>query len=240
MKIRYCLLSKSIPEYSKRDDSLYTCSIGYSNELGLIRIYPLPPTGLKKWGVYELDVEKNKRDNRIESWKITSSSRKENWKDILDDILFIGNSNIEKISSLLMRNISPSISKLNAQRKSIGLIKADMFNIKWSENERFINTNQIGLFSDVEIANFTSYTKETKQAESRIVFTDEDGVHNLQFNEWSVYEYQRKFGVNNDAFRFIRPSNESYILIGNMNIYRSSWIALGVFNLSTKMSLQIF
>jgi hypothetical protein len=45
-KIEYTLLAKSIPEFDKRDGKLYTCSLGYSPQLGLIRIYPLPVKGM--------------------------------------------------------------------------------------------------------------------------------------------------------------------------------------------------
>lgn len=237
VKTRYCLLAKSIPEYSKRDGTLYTCSIGLSPEFGLIRIYPLPPSGMKKWGIYEVEIEKNKLDNRKESWKLSSYTRKNNWIGFSEDIKYIGDMNKKIVGNILSDYISPSISQLNTERKSIGLISCSSFNLKWCPNERFINTNQIGLFEDVEIADFCSYTKETKNYESRILFNDMDGIHNLQYNEWGVYEYQRKYSASMDAFRFLIPSQNSCVLIGNMNSHRSSWIALGIFDIINQMVL---
>ena len=90
IKIRYALICKTIPEHSKKDDTLYTCSIGISPELGLIRIYPLPPVGMDKWGIYELEVERNKRDSRTESWKLSSYSRKDGWTGFTKDVKKIG------------------------------------------------------------------------------------------------------------------------------------------------------
>jgi hypothetical protein len=236
MKIRYCLLVKTIPEYSKRDGTLYTCSIGLSPELGLIRIYPLPPTGMKKWGIYELDVERNKRDSRKESWKLSSYSRKENWTSFTDDVMFLRMANKSKVLSYLANYISPSISELNKERKSIGLIKADHIYGYWDVNKKFVNTSQVGMFEDVELAWFASYTKTTKQKESRVKFIDADGKHDLQLNEWGLYEYQRKFGAKEDAFRFINKGNSNYLMVGNMHNYRSTWIGMTTFNLNVEES----
>lgn len=231
MRIRYCLLVKTVPEYSKRDGTLYTCSIGISPELGLIRIYPLPPTGMKKWGIYELEVERNKRDSRKESWKLSSYSRKDNWTGFTQDVKYIRDANKNKVLSYLSNYIAPSISYLNEQRKSIGLIKANSLHGYWDANNKFINTKQIGMFEDVELAWFASYTKSTKQKESRVKFIDQDGQHDLQLNEWGLYEYQRKFGAKKEAFRFINGKTDSYLMVGNMHNYRSTWIGMSVFQI---------
>jgi len=235
-EITYCLLCKTIPEYSKQHQTLYTCSIGYSPELGLIRVYPLPPVGMDKWGIYKIKVERNKRDSRAESWKLSSYARMENWTTFTNDCIKIGH-NKNKNIPMLNRYVYPSISELNKDRKSIGLIKANQFNMFWDVNDKFIDTKQIGLFEDVDLSWFASYTKTLKQKESRIVFNDMDGAHNLQYNEWGVYEFQRKFGANNDAFRYSKCSEQSHILVGNMHNYRSVWIALGIFDLYQELKI---
>ncbi len=237
-KIRYCLLAKTIPEYSKRDHSLYTCSIGYSPQLGLIRLYPLPTSGMKKWGIYEVEVEKNKRDSRKESWKLSSMTRKDGWVGFAKDFKEVGTANQSKMLSLLLPYTSPSIGQLNKDRKSIGIINVGAnYRFKWCANGKYINTNQVGMFEDVELADFTKYTKDTKEKESRIIFTDKDGKHNLQFNEWQVYEYQRKFGADSGAFRFLTGKQGQYVLLGNMLQYRVNWIGLGLFRLPQQESL---
>lgn len=241
--ITYCLLCKTIPEYSKTDQTLYSCSIGFSPQLGLIRVYPLPPTGMVKWGIYKIEVEKNKRDSRAESWKLTSYTRKDNWRDIEKDCIKVGTGKPDKILPSLMEYVYPSISQLNKDRKSIGLINTDdAYTLKWESNKRFINTKQIGMFEDVEIADWASFTKETKEKESRVIFVDGDGKHNLQFNEWQVYECGRKFGYDGQAFRFLldeksKGKKGQYLLIGNMHSYRNNWIGLGFFKLPKQMGL---
>ena len=235
-KIRYTMLVKTVPELSKRDGGIYTCSIGYSDELGFIRVYPLPLNGMKRWGTYEIEVEKNKRDSRAESWKLSSYTRHDNFIGFEKDIIYLGDANKEAILQRAMFNCAPSIEELNKQRKSVGFVIAPSINAHWKENERYINTRQIGMFEDVEIADFTKYTKETKERESRIVFRDGDGLHKLQLNDWQYYEYQRKFGAKADAFRFINTPGEKLIMLGNMFQYRSKWIALGVFSVKAKFN----
>jgi hypothetical protein len=238
--ISYVPLAKSIPEYSKRDGSVYTCSLGYSTEKGLIRVYPIPLKGMYKWNIYKIPVERNKRDSRMESFKLASYSRKNDFIGLSNDVKQIGIiRNKQALIQQLSNNIYPSISRMNELRISIGLIKVNEYNVFWDNNDRFINTTQIGMFDDVEIADFTKYTKETKMKESRIKFKDADGLHNLQFNEWQYYEFQRKYGYELDAFRNINGRGEKYLLLGNMNGYRMNWIGLGFFNLITENILML-
>jgi len=241
-RIIYTPIAKSIPEFSKKDGTVYTCSLGYSPQKGLIRVYPLPISGIDKWGVYEIPIERNKRDSRKESFKLASYSRKEDFIGLDKDVhlkSYVKNK-FEFQQQALSKYIYPSISKMNELRISVGLVKADSFKLFWETNKRFINTKQYGMFEDVEISTHTIYTKETKLKESRIMFSDEDGKHNLQFNEWQFYEFQRKAGATKEAFRHHKPSDESYILLGNMNARRNIWIGLGIFEIFNVNQLIMF
>lgn len=226
-KIKYVVLAKSIPEFSKRDGTCYTCSLGYSPEMGLIRVYPLPVISMNKWDCYEIEVEKNKYDTRIESWKLSSYARKENWMGLGDDVKLLGKMNPSKMIDIIALQKTDSIKALNQNKKSIGLIELCDYRLYWDVNKRFINTSQYGMFEDVEIADFAKYTKDTKQKESRIYFRDKSGEHDLQYNEWQVYEFQRKFNASDDAFRFMK--NKNLLFVGNMHNYRNNWIGLGMF-----------
>lgn len=233
MKITYTVIAKSIPEYSKRDGCLFTCTLGYCHESkSLIRVYPIPLIGMKKWETYFIDVERNKRDTREESWKLSSYARYENWIGLDKDVFNVGKVDRNKGIRLLLstKQVYPSMSILNKQKKSIGIIPINNYNLYWDVNNRFINTNQVGMFEDVDIADFTKYTKETKTVEARISFVGNDGQHDLQFNDWGTTEWYRKFGTQypiNDAFRNLK--NKNYALIGNMHNYRNTWITLDLY-----------
>jgi hypothetical protein len=234
-KIHYVVLAKSIPEYSKRDQTCYTCSIGFSPQFGLIRVYPLPISSMNKWDHFEIEIERNKYDSRSESWKLSTYSRKENWIGLSEDVTYLGKVKPDFILNRLTHYAFPSIKTLNAIKKSIGIVELHDYKIYWNTNERLINTGQLGLFEDVEIADFTKYTKESKNKEARIYFRDANGEHDIQYNEWQVYEYQRKFSATEEAFRFMH--NKNYLLVGNMHNYRNTWIGLGLFQLPMNINM---
>ncbi len=236
-KIRYILITKTVPEHSKRDNTLYTCSIGISPELGLIRLYPLPPTGMHKYGIYELEVERNKRDSRQSSWKLSSYSRKEEWTNFNEDLKYIGQSNEIEIGRYLANYIYPSISKLNELRLSIGVIDVTDFLAYWDINKTFINSCQVGMFEDVELAWFTNYTKSTKEKDLRIKFKDGDGLHNIQYNEWHYYLGQDKYGASAEILNPLNNKKRNLLLIGNMLQFQNTWIGLGKFKGSVQQSL---
>lgn len=231
--IDYLLITKTVPEWSKRDETLYTCSLGISPQLGLIRLYPLPPTGMDKYGVYRLEVEKNKRDSRNESWKITSYARHEGWTNLGDDVKLIGYKDEFYVGEYLSKFISCSVSNLNKQRRSIGVLKVDRFKAFWDVNKNFFNDKQIGLFADVgedvEVSKHINYTKETKEKECRIKFFDQDGEHNIQYNEWHYYEGQRNYGALPRLLDPLNNKERDILLVGNMLQYQNNWIGLGKF-----------
>jgi len=79
MRITYTVIAKSVPEYSTKYGGLFTCTLGYCHESNsLIRVYPIPVTGMSKWHTYSIEIEKNKRDSREESWKLSSYAKYEN------------------------------------------------------------------------------------------------------------------------------------------------------------------
>ena len=235
IKIKYVVLAKSIPEYNKREGLCYTCSLGYSPELGLIRVYPLPIVAMHKWDIYEITIERNKYDSRDESWKLSSYARKEGWAGLNNDVKLLGTFHPDKIGGIISKYASPSIKELNTDKKSIGLIDIREYRLYWDTNKRYIDSTQYGLFEDVELADFTKYTKSTKDKEARIYFRDAKGEHDLQYNEWQIYEYQRKFSASLEAFRFMK--NKNLLMVGNMHNHRNIWIGLGMFEYN---SLSLF
>ncbi|MEI7513710.1 MAG: hypothetical protein WCJ74_03770 [bacterium] len=151
------------------------------------------------------------------------------------DVKLLGTFHPDKIGSIISKFASPSIKELNTDKKSIGLIDIKEYRLYWDTNKRYIDSTQYGLFEDVELADFTKYTKSTKDKEARIYFRDTKGEHDLQYNEWQIYEYQRKFSASLEAFRFMK--NKNLLMIGNMHNHRNIWIGLGMFEYN---SLSLF
>jgi len=180
-----------------------------------------------KWDIFEISIERNLRDSRAESWKLSSYARKEDWIGLKDDVRFIRKADKVKLLQTLLPLRVNSIAELNRRKVSIGLIPIKDYRIYWNTNGRYINSSQYGMFEDVQIAGYTGYTKESKTKECRIYFRDIEGEHDIQFNEWQVYEYQRKYGAKEDAFRFYKESD--LLLVGNMHNHRNVWIGLTMF-----------
>lgn len=168
--------------------------------------------------------------------------RTDNFIGLEKEIICIGKVNKDYIISMFQKIVSPSISKLNEERKSIGVIKTNQLKPYWDVNKNFVNTSQFNMFEDVQCIETSLYTKDQYLKESRISFNDLDGVHNLQLNDWQYYEFQRKFGANKDAFRHISKDKDNYILIGNMYQHRNIWIGLGVHECKNQLlqNLQLF
>lgn len=244
MIIDYTLVIQTVPELSKKNECVYTCTVGYSQQLGWIRVYPMPYTaGLKRWDTYKLKVEKNNQDSRAESWKLCGYSKHDQWKNWHDDVQFlrrIKESEKQYLKNLMIKQCSPAISVLNNKRLSIGFIKTPSVKARWDVNETYYNPNQLSLFEDVQEQTVSSYTKKSQQFYSRIHFRDEDGSHDLLLNNWQYYEYQRKFGHNTEAFRNINNGSEQLLILGNLFQYRSTWIVLEAFNAPKKNQPLLF
>lgn len=233
MIIDYTLVIQTVPEYSKKNDTVYTCTVGYSQQLGWIRVYPMPYSkGLQRWNTYKIRVEKNKQDSRNESWKLCGYSKQEQWKNWNQDVQFykrLNESQKNYLKQQMIKNTLPAISVMNKNRQSIGFIEVDKVRARWEVNESYFNPNQLLLFSDIEEESISQFTKANKQFHSRIKFMDLDGQHDLLLNNWQYYEYQRKFGHNPEAFRNINNNKKQILMLGNLFQYRNTWLVLDSF-----------
>lgn len=242
--IHYTVLAKSIPEYNKKRGDIYTCCAGWSPELGLIRLYPLPITGMRSRGTYRIEIERNKEDSRKESWKMSMAAR-DRYFNFQAEKHLVGFAN-KGIYENLLNYIYPSIESLNRQKKSLGVIRVNAVNLSWEKNNRLVNVSAGGLFSNesIDLAEWSKYTKETLDYQARIVFKDADGTHNIQYNDWGSFMWQRnvlngtKDGNINDCFRFNRKPGDYLILVGNMFQYRNRWMAFTV--IKTPPQLPLF
>jgi hypothetical protein len=219
MQIKYCLILKTIPEWNNKHQELYTCSIGFSPELGLIRLYPLPITGIYSGYAYTCEVKKRKVDTRVESY------------ELIGDMHLINGYNKESLNKVLLNYMTPSVDFLNKKNKSIGVLKITDYKIQWQPEKRFLDNDQIGMFEDVELDDFMNFTKDGHSKSAVITFKDADGLHRLQYNDWGIYEYGRKFAHDKDAFRFIQSA--THLIVGNMLSHRTTWMALKLIHINT-------
>lgn len=218
----FVMLGRTFPQETK-NNGITVCACGYSFEMKqFIRIYPLHLTDkIPKWSICELELEKPKSDNRVESWKVVNYSIKGKAKK--DDEFAI----LEKLRR-------PSIKQLNELKLSLGVIAPIEIHCylkpyNHDDEEHKELTKQLSLFS----SQFNLYTPPYIPY-IRVVNEDKS-VNNLQIREWGVYEFFRKGYDPNNLFSALRLDKNDYkqlLIVGNMKQFRNNWLVIS--NVHTK------
>lgn len=211
------------------------CTVAYSHECGLIRIYPVPPTApMKRWNVVSLYLERNPQDNRSESWKIHDSKAK--WDTLSDQITVEGKlprkKRIELIESLKKNHSYGCIEDINDKKLSLGIISPQIIDHRFEERtnktttvqSKLIDTDLFMTINNYPIRPVISYRcpecRVTKQ------------MHNQGVLEWGIYEWLRQYPKNKEQvwenLQLDNPEYDTTFLVGNMNRYRSSFLIISI------------
>lgn len=126
MKLRITILGKGSPNVTE-DGRKTMCAAGLSDSFGLVRVYPFNvETQARIWDVIEVDVEKNDKDTRLESWKIIGS--KDNFREQQDGVFVVGrvsnkNERREILESCVLRSgETDPIDYLNERKMSLAVV----------------------------------------------------------------------------------------------------------------------
>jgi hypothetical protein len=230
----YLVLGQTVPEESKKY-GLRVCTAGYSiKEKQLIRVYPLgvkKSHHFKRWNIYnDLELRKNNKDNRQESWRLGIDVNEIN-------NLLITNAKEKKeaiLNKLYLENSVKSIKEANDKKISLAIVK--MFDCEGyfvDKNKKEINTRQYCLFEEDDNSNILGKNNFTKFP--RVNWKDEHGYdHDLMFNSWDAYMHQvnlsKKYGHDN-LWNQIKLNKDipRFALIGNINALRSTWLIITIF-----------
>ena len=237
--LNYIPLAKAMPEVNKRDGKPYVCTLGYDDDAGFIRVYPAPFQGIQQWMPMRFRAVKNKRDPRPASWSLPEDARHGEWSVNRNKVEYgrrLTPSAQLSVIRKMMANTVDAISQLNDRRESIGFVMVDSYRIVPEENDHYINSTQIGMFDDVELADFTKYTKHSRTTMFRVRFRDADGLHNLQFNRWDIWETARKHGAGKAVELFSKPGPH-ILMLGNYLQHQTSWSVLGIWSVPVQVDL---
>ncbi len=118
------VLGNAVPDEIS-DNRKTVCTVAFSKEHGLIRIYPVPPySPMKRWNVVSLPLERNTKDSRDESWKIQGS--KTEWETLSDKIIVKRKLSrkewVELITYLKENHSYGCIEDINDKKLSLGII----------------------------------------------------------------------------------------------------------------------
>lgn len=226
----FVMLGTTVPEPSKRDDRIYVCSAGWHPDLGLVRIYPLGRTGAPhRWDVCDIDVERNARDSRTESWRIAGDRH-----DLRINERFrkTGQVRPSERSGMLLddKRIPTTIREANEHRQSLAIIRPDHIEFSLDHNPDSPDSPQLRLFDDAlppqEGAKRFPYIPR--------LHIDGDAQRSLQLRDWGTYEWMRKrVGQEADIPKALNLGAKSVLLVGNLNQHRTTWVVISVLNIAS-------
>lgn len=215
----FIMLGRTVPEASKKH-GMVVCSAGYSRELRqFLRVYPLNPLErLPRWSQCRLSLRRNSEDSRQESWRLQEEQ----------PVAVMGKAIKSDEFAALAKMASPSISFLNEQRASLGIIKPiairGRFDGMQPQEERIPD-----LFgADLGM-----------KKRPRLLFRDADGDHDIQLRDWGSYEFLRKQPESKhyqiwSALNLDNDQYEHLLFIGNHNQHRNNWLVIGVISEKTR------
>ena len=229
------LLGRACPEPLK-DGRVTVCAAGWSETLGFVRIYPTrTDIPWHRWDVVQVEVERNERDTRRESWKIVGSRGE--WETLSRRVEVVGRVRSTEERRNLIGNLTDScVQVLNEQKRSLGIIKpAEIFSTYFAANDDYGKLFQQGLPGMTELDSVQ--VKRDFPQEPRIRYRcpqcmTKRGYHDQQILEWGFFEWLRKYPEASERVwenaGFGNPKTDIYLFVGNQAAHRTSFLVISV------------
>ena len=229
------ILGTAVPDVL-RDNRRTVCTAGYSDKLGLIRIYPVPiDAHLGRWDIVSVPLERNPADTRVESWKIKGS--RSNWDHLKDSITKVGevisrSRRIELEETLLDRYGVSCVDNLNERKLSLGIIDPIIEGHYLGERKNYDPSIQGSLTHDEPFLTIRNYKEQP-----RLVYRCPNCVskkpHDQQILEWGSYEWMRNNKQDYEQlwenFHIDDPDYRKLLLIGNQAKHRNAFMVISIF-----------
>lgn len=240
----FVMLGKTVPE-ERKDGRITVCSAGFTPDLGLVRIYPLaressPP----RWSRNRVVLERNPEDPRSESFRL-AAPRNKNMHRFINSTAFQHLGDVERHSRKAMLDDGDrrfhyyvdSVGEANERRMSLAIVRPKQQNLVWT---RPGDKKELHL-AQMELDMWQSFAAEERTALAakvpRIRFTDGSGDHLLQFRDWGVFEFIRKYG--NDACDRMPFNSSNALLVGNILRHQTSWLVIASITVTDQMTLEL-
>jgi len=228
------VLGNAVPDIIS-DQRITVCTVGYSQSLGLLRIYPVPPSSyMKRWNIVKIPLDRNPRDNREESWKIQGS--KSEWDHLSEKIELRGqvpNKNRPALVELLHEEFGAGcVEDFNDRRTSLGMIRPRIIECKLEQREDYepMAQTQLGRVSPfLTIKNY----RLRPVIEYKCPKCRAKRPHKQQVVEWGVFEWFRQHPNEPEKvwenLRLTDTDYERSFLVGNMVLFRNSFMVVSLF-----------
>lgn len=228
------VLGRSCPEPLK-DGRVTVCLAGWSDKLGFVRLYPtrrdMPG---KRWDVIKVEVKKNPRDTRMESWKIAGS--KSDWEKLSENIEVVRSIRRTEERRNLVGNLADSsVAFINEEKRSLGIVKPIIQERYFKDNPRYGELYQAalpGMFPELD----ATKTKRDYPLQPRVKYTCSTNSsatkRDHQILEWGFYEWLRKNPDNPDQVwvnaGFEKDDTDIFFLVGNLARHRTTFMVISV------------
>lgn len=226
----FTMLGTTAPEV-QADGRRFVCSAGIDPSVGLVRIYPLSEEGApKRWSQNTIELTRNPRDQRHESFQIDGDRNPDNHAAINRMFTTIGTSNKRDLASMIDRHTVTSITELNEKRRSLAFVPlpAGTGRVTWREDQSHPDHPQGVLDLGIPGEGVVGSRSESKAFTPVLNFRLEDGEHNLTIRDRGSFEYIRK-GFDRDALSgALHLERDRLLLIGNHNRFRNAWLVISV------------
>lgn len=201
---RVLISVKTYPTLSEKYDEL-VCTAGFLENGEWIRIYPIPFRKLnynsqyKKWQWIEIDLVKNKRDTRKESFRPANIDNDIQIKDALDT-----KNGWAQRKEIVLKNVRYNLSELvnEAKNAQIGTSLAvfkpkevkdfvwESCSSEWDKNKLdkvYANQTQSNLFDEMEETKKIFRIAKKLPYKFSYIFLSEDGTeHRLMIEDWEL------------------------------------------------------
>jgi hypothetical protein len=224
------VLGRACPE-RLRDGRITVCLGGYSPAHGFIRIYPTRvKMDINRWAIIKVEVEKDKRDTRRESWRIAGS--KSDWANLHRLVHRVGDLTKKRRLPLVHSLVSDCTSVINDAHNSLGIVKPDLLECYFRENKKANQLFQIampGFSEDVKIKRNFLYEPRVKY---RCSGCRTKAPHDQQILEWGCFRWfekePEKYKQVWENAKMTNPDYDLYFFVGNQARYRTSFLVISV------------
>lgn len=224
------VLGRACPEPIK-DGRITVCLGGYSPTYGFIRLYPTTVNAnIKRWSIIEVEVERDSKDTRRESWKILGS--KSDWDNLHMHIIRLGELPRKQRLPLVHSLITNCVNVSNNAHDSLCIVKPNVKHYYFKENKKFGDLFQLVL------PGFNSNTRVKRDFpyEPRVTYRCENcmtkGSHDQQVLEWGFFKW---FEKSPDKFTQVwenchinDPDYDVFFFVGNQARFRTAWLVISI------------
>jgi len=226
-----------------KDGRQSRCVCAYSlDDKILIRLYPFPIYMLRKWDIFDAEVEKNPTDHRENTWKIKNS--KEDWKKIHKWVTIKGEYPKDKQEDLIKSIGFSTLSEIRDNKKSFGIILPIIKDFKLEQqNKSTIKQMTLGNVEDLDVP-YTIINQKDYKYKPYVTYECvgdckcKDKTHCQSITEWGCFEFMRKNvgkEINlKDNLQLFNDEYSKYILIGNIYIAPQTYVIIDILRFKKK------